>query len=345
MALAVNLKVLEKKIISLKELANFGLTENLNEQARSLLAQQKATWETVAQNYEALNRVQTRTFNFGHFKIVAQFNPGRIRSSAAKTDAQSISERPCFLCIENLPTEQKGILFQNNYLILTNPYPIFSEHLTISRLDHTPQQIRPHFSEMLDLSKELQSFTLFYNGPKCGASAPDHFHFQAGVKGIMPLEQEISSLENQFSEVLNQNKKLKMIAVKNYLRNFIAFISNDKNEIQQNFEFLYKNLKTDSTEEPMMNILCYFENNTWRIIIFPREKQRPSHFYRNDEHRILVSPAAAELGGILILPEKNDFEKITKKEIEEIYGEVTLNKQEFRELCLVLKNRQHLPQP
>ncbi len=330
--------MLEKKIISSEELAKFGSAENLNQQAHALIAQQKETLDTAAQNYAALDKIQTRTFDFEHFKIVAQFNPERIRSSAAKTDAKSIAERPCFLCTENLPTEQKGILFQNKYLILTNPYPIFSEHLTISRLDHTPQQILPHFSEMMDLSKELHDFTLFYNGPKCGASAPDHFHFQAGTKGMLPVEKEFTELENNYSEVLFQNEKLKIIAVENYLRRFIAIVSGDKKEIQQTFDFIYKHLEKERDEEPRMNILCNFENDNWRIIIFPREKQRPSHYYRNDENRILVSPAAAELGGILILPNKEDFEKITQKEVEEIYREVTLNRREFRELCVKSKN-------
>ncbi len=120
--------------------------------------------------------------------------------------------------------------------------------------------------------------------------------------------------------------------MENYLRRFIAIISKDKNEILQKFEFLYKNLNTNSAEEPMMNILSNFENDKWRIIIFPRAKQRPSHYYQNDENHILVSPAAAELGGILILPNKEDFEKITQKEVEEIYGEVTLNGYDFAKL-------------
>ena len=337
--------MLEKKIISTQELAKFGSTANLNEQAKTLVKEQTNSWELAANNYFGLTRVAIKTFDFNRFKITAQFNPKRIRSSAAKTDAKSIAERPCFLCTENLPSQQKGILFQNNYLILTNPYPIFPEHLTISQLYHTPQQILPHFSEMLDLSHELSVFTVFYNGPQTGASAPDHFHFQAGTKGIMPVEQEFSLLEKQSSEVLFQNEKLKMVAVENYLRRFIAIISKDKNEILQKFEFLHKKLKAARGEEPMMNILSNFANDTWRIIIFPREKQRPSHYYRNDVNRILVSPAAVELGGILILPEKDDFERITKKEIEEIYGEVTLNEKEFREICAELKTHQHPPGP
>ena len=324
--------MIQEKTILLQELARFGDVSTLNEQAKTLVIEQTNSWKLAANNYFGLTRAENKKFDFGHFKIVAQFNPERIRSSAAKTDAKSIAERPCFLCIENLPSEQKGILYQNDYLILTNPYPIFSEHLTISRLDHTPQQILPHFSEMLDLSKKLNDFTVFYNGPKCGASAPDHFHFQAATKSVMPVEMEFSLLEKQFSEVLFQNEKVKIIAIENYLRRFIAIISKDKNEIQQEFELLYKNLKTDSAEEPMMNILSNFEYDTWRTIIFPREKQRPTHFYRKDKNRILVSPAAAELGGILILPNKEDFEKITKKDIEEIYGEVTLNRDDFAKL-------------
>ncbi len=201
--------MLGEKIISQSELSKYGSTINLNEQSKALIRQQTNNWQLAANNYFALNKVETRTFDFGHFKILAQFNPERIRSSAAKTDDKSIAKRPCFLCIENLPPEQKGILFQNKYLILINPYPIFTEHLTISSLEHIPQQILPHFSDLLDLSKKLHGFTLFYNGPKCGASAPDHFHFQAGIKGIMPVEQEFSFLEKQFSRSSLSKRKIK----------------------------------------------------------------------------------------------------------------------------------------
>ncbi len=331
-------KMLEKKIISPQELVQFGPAANLNEQAKTLVKQQTNNWKLAANNYFALNKVKTRTFDFGHFKILAQFNPERIRSSAAKTDTKSIAERPCFLCTENLPPEQKGILFQNKYLILINPYPIFTEHLTISSLEHIPQQILPHFTDLLDLSQNLTGFTVFYNGPKCGASAPDHFHFQAGLNGILPVEKEFTELDRQHSQILFQNKTLKIIAVENYLRHFVAITSTNKNEILEKFEFMYTKLQSATNEEPMVNILCFFENGKWRVIIFPREKQRPSHYYRNDASRILVSPAAAELGGILILPEKQNFKNITKKEIEEIYKEVTLNKHLFQNLCNALKS-------
>ncbi len=328
-----------EKIISPGELLKFGPVINLNEQAKLLVLQQIATWETAAKNYEALNRVQTKAFNFDNFRIDAQFNPERIRSSAAKTDAKSIADRPCFLCSENFPPEQKGILFQNNYLVLTNPYPIFPVHLTISKLEHIPQLILNHFSGLLELSQNLTGFTVFYNGPQCGASAPDHFHFQAVIKNSLPIEDEINTLEDQFSETLIQNEKTKIFAVENYLRRFIAIVSEDKYEIKEKFESIYDNLDSENGEEPMLNILCSFQNDKWTVVIFPREKQRPSHFYRTGEKQIIVSPAAVEMGGVLVLPGEEDFRKITKKEIGEIYREVTINQGAFERLILDLKEQ------
>lgn len=330
--------MLEQKIISPKELAKFGNIETLNEQAKSLVVQQQATWELASKNYAALKNIQTRTFDFDRFKIVAQSNPGRIRSSAAKTDEQSIAERPCFLCVKNLPDLQKGILFQNRYLILTNPYPVFTQHLTLPHLQHTPQRIRNHFTKMLEFSAALPDFTLFYNGPKCGASAPDHFHFQAGLKGLLPIETEFETLEKSFSEILYQKDTTEAIAVEQYFRRFLAIVSKDKNAIHSIFEKIYRSLESNTHEEPMMNILCNFMEGYWRLIIFPREKQRPTHFFRTDGKQLIVSPAAVELSGILILPRKEDFEKITKREVEEIYDEVVINKESFEQLKQALKH-------
>lgn len=329
---------MEEKIISIEELSQFGSIQNLNEQALSLVEQQKATWEIPGKNFEALNRIQIRDFDFGHFKITAQFNAERIRSSAAKTDAKSIAERLCFLCIQNLPHQQKGILFDTKYIVLTNPYPIFAKHLTISKLEHIPQQIVLHFSDLLEISRNLPSFTVFYNGPKCGASAPDHFHFQAVNPGNLPVEKEFELLENRFSETLFEKENSIIVAVEHYLRRFIAIISSEKNFVAQTFEFIYKLLETNEIEEPMMNILCNYSENKWRVIIFPREKQRSSHFFREGEKQLMVSPATVEMGGTLILPREKDFRKITRKEIAEIYNEVTINQEKFKNLTDQIKS-------
>ena len=330
--------VLETKIISVKELGKFGAVETMNEQAISLIEQQKATWETATQNFEALNRLKTKTFDFGYFKIIAQHNAERIRSSVAKTDAKSIASRPCFLCLKNLHPKQRGLLFQNKYIVLVNPYPIFQKHLTISGLEHVPQKILPNFADLLDLSQNLPEFTVFYNGPQCGASAPDHFHFQAGNAGFLPVDNEIEAIMN-FSEVLYENNDCKIIASNEYLRKFITLISPDKHQLIDNFEFIYNQLNNKTGNEPKMNILCNFIDGKWKITIFPRDKRHPSHFFNPEETRIVVGPASVELGGVLVLPRENDFKKITKTEIAEIYNEVSISNEEYKNLIQSIKSR------
>lgn len=329
--------MLKNRIIHQQELAGFGNISTLNEQSKTLVKQQTNSWKLAANNYFGLTRAENKTFDFGHFKIIAQFNPERIRSSAAKTDAKTIAKRPCFLCLENLPEEQKGILFDEVYLILTNPFPIFPEHLTISKLIHSPQRILKNFSDMLALSRKLNDFTVFYNGPQTGASAPDHFHFQAGTKGIMPVEKEFDLLLKKHAEIIVNTNKTIVVAVENYLRPFISILSNNLDEIIQQFTTIYQNLENNN-EEPKMNVLCNFEKDKWRVIVFPREQQRPSHFFRKDESRVVVGPASVEFGGLFILPRKVDFEKITKEEIREVYEEVAINEKRFERICAVLKN-------
>jgi len=329
--------MINSKIISSRELSEFGSLANLNDQVFALLVQQKATWETAGKNFKALTQDQTRDFEFGHFKIITQFNAERIRSSAAKTDVRSLSKRPCFLCLENLPEEQKGILLQDKYLILVNPFPIFSQHIVIDGLEHVSQQIQPYFNDLLEISANLPDFTVFYNGPKCGASAPDHFHFQAIGKGRLPVEQEFEILKEKQAEVLVQTNHLKILAVEKYLRRFIAITSSDKNGVKEIFEKIYELLDLKNGEEPMMNVLCNFTRNEWRVIIFPREKQRPSHFYKENGEQIVVGPASVEMGGVLVLPRKKDFMKITVNDITEIYGEVTIGPEKFDNLKEHLK--------
>lgn len=331
----------DEKIISFAELSGFGSVDTINSQAHALVLQQKSAWETVARNFDALRRIQTKTYSFDYFEVQVQFNAERIRSSGAKTDAKSIAARRCFLCSENLPAVQKGILLNDNYLLLVNPYPIFSEHFTISSLIHVPQNIAGRFADMLDVSAVLPDFTVFYNGPECGASAPDHFHFQAGSKNILPVEQEFGLLEKEHPEVLVQDENTKIVAVDNYLRHFVAFISSQKNQLLVQLENFYHILAESKTKEPMMNVLCNFEGGFWRVLVFPREKQRPSHFYREGDGRILVSPAAVELGGILILPREEDFLKIKKNDAAEILEEVTLNTQRFKNSVGQLKKCLH----
>ena len=320
--------------INTKDLKKYGPVETLSEQVKSLLQQQKENWELVKNNYEGLKKVKERIIDFEDFQVKLQFNPERIRSSAAKTDQKSISERPCFLCEKNRPVQQKGIDYKGVYTILINPFPISKCHLTIPLNDHWDQEIEGKFIDMLDLSKALKNFTIFYNGPKCGASAPDHFHFQAGLENTIPSDSEANLISEKFGEMLLENKQIKISAVNSpYLRKFIFMQSSNPEELEIQFEKIHSllPLKDDETE-PMMNILCNYSKGKWEIVIFPRDKQRPNQFFAKGEQQILMSPASAEMGGLVILPREDDFKKIAKDDLLSIYNQVTLNDIAFERL-------------
>ena len=273
--------------------------DRTSKEAKELLQSQLKEWDLARINFEALNRVKTKEFHFDGFKIRVQFNPARIQSSAAKVDAKSIQERKCFLCPNNLPKEQRGIDFAKNYQILVNPFPIFPEHFTIPTYEHTDQLIFNRYGDMLDLAKSLCEYTIFYNGPKCGASAPDHAHFQAGIKGFLPIENDIESLPK---ETIYTTESTAASVLKNYQRNCFLIETKDRKEAIRFFKLLYNLLEVkEGDQEPMMNIITWYENNIWYSYIFPRQKHRPACFFAEGEENLLISPASVDLGGVFIL--------------------------------------------
>jgi hypothetical protein len=237
------------------------------------------------------------------------------------------------LCPANLPEDQKGFLCENEYLILGNPYPIFPEHFTIPNINHIPQQIRTNFSLMLKLTKDLSKYyVVLYNGPKCGASAPDHFHLQAGTKNFMPIEDDFHQLKNEYGELLFENDELTVSAIDDDLRRIISFESINGEKLVtafNNFYEIYSSISGDD-EEPLMNIISsYEEESGWRVIVMLREKHRSSHYFAEGEGKILLSPASVDLGGICITPINKDFERMSKELLTEILAEVALNKSSF----------------
>ena len=268
-------------------------------EVNQLFTEQLANWELARSNYLALDRVKVKTLSVDDREYKVQFNPARIISSAAKVDAQSIQERKCFLCAENRPPEQKGIPFNGRYTLLVNPYPIFPRHLTVPAMEHTPQVINSHFGDMLDLAQQLDDYIISYNGPKCGASAPDHFHFQAGNKGFLPIE---------------KNRKLYPA---------ITFESGKKEEALDCFRKIYDSLEQKPEDsEPMMNLLAWYENDRWVVCVFTRKKHRPACYSAEGESNLLISPAAVDLGGVLITPLEKDFLKITAEDVIQIMKEI-----------------------
>jgi ATP adenylyltransferase/5',5'''-P-1,P-4-tetraphosphate phosphorylase II len=316
-----------------------GKNQNSNwwaERSKKLLAEQKISWLFLQQNYLKLEKLHTREFDFDDFKIKIQLNPERIKSVSLDVSQEAINLRDCPLCIEQLPKEQDGLIYDKNYIILCNPYPIFEEHFTISKRKHKPQNIIGNYIDLLNLSRDLGSYyTLFYNGPKCGSSVPSHMHFQAGTKLKLPIENEFEQIKRKFTRLFIHHEKIEIRFVENYLRYAIYFESSNKGELVYAFKIFITAFKRISRpdEEPMINIIStYNESNKWSLIIFPRAKHRPAQFFEEGEKKLLVSPAAVDLGGLIITPREEDFNKITKNEIINIYNQVTLTKEYFEYL-------------
>ena len=313
----------------------------LSIEAKKLLKEQLAEWELAQSNYQGLKKVKTKEFVLnGGAHITVQFNPERIRSSAAKVDAKSISKRPCFLCKENRPAEQRELPFNEGYSILVNPFPIFTEHFTIASTKHTKQFILPHFIEMLRLAEQLNDFIIFYNGPECGASAPDHFHFQAGIKGFMPIEEDYRN--GGFTKILGKNNEMKLLIWQKYHRGIISFESRSSYHVNKIFQKLHELLKEKfqpKEEEPMLNILAYYENGRHIVHIFPRTLHRPACYFTEGNNQIILSPASVDMGGVFITPREEDFEKITADDIASILTQVCMHEKDTINLAkTLLKN-------
>jgi hypothetical protein len=269
---------------------------------------------------------------FPGYEISVQFNPGRIISSAAKVDTKSIEARPCFLCGNNRPPEQRGIPFGDSYIILINPFPIFRRHLTVVSLDHTPQRIEGNLGTMLELARALPEYVVFYNGPQCGASAPDHLHFQAGNRGFLPIERDIDNLDLSIRVAQSGGTELNLW--KGYGRGIMTLKGRSPEalaDIIKRFNDRFA-LRQPDRPEPMLNILAYHTDGQWTVHVIPRKVHRPACYFAEGAERILLSPASVDLGGVFITPREEDFRKITAEDIQTILGEVCLDEEELANL-------------
>ncbi len=300
-----------------------------SDQIDKLFSEQLREWELARTNYSQLEKVRIRKFSFGTFEVLVQYNPERIRSSSAKVDAKSIGDRPCFLCAKNRPPEQRGIDLDNNLTILVNPFPIFKRHLTIPLELHTDQRIGNNFDTMLSLAEAMPLFTVFYNGPQCGASAPDHLHFQAGNIGFMPVENDF--LSGRHPKLLSSDQGMEIWKWESYLRGIITLKGSDRKKLVRVFNRLFDRLSETQPgrPEPMLNILTGYSRDEWTIHIIPRKQHRPRQFFAEGDTQILISPAAVDLGGVIITPREEDFLRMTKDDIEDIFRQVCFNESEL----------------
>jgi ATP adenylyltransferase/5',5'''-P-1,P-4-tetraphosphate phosphorylase II len=295
----------------------------MNESVKQLFESQLVNWPLARTNFEGLKTVKEKTFSFEGFDVKVQFNPARIASSAAKVDAQSIAARKCFLCAANRPPEQEDVSYQQ-YSILVNPFPIFPEHFTIVHQRHIPQQIKPFFSDLLQLAKEMSDYVLFYNGPECGASAPDHLHFQAGTKNFLPLMKDYQSMKAKNAICFYKNQSCEAFRLDHYLRTVICIESSDVFAANDFFIGLFADLQGTNLNEPMMNIVCDFRDGKWHTFIFPRDKFRPWQYTADEPDKLLVSPATVEMSGVLITPIESHFDKIGEDDVRSILTQSTL---------------------
>ncbi len=317
------------RFLTAEELSRYGQTWSLSKKAIALVNQQRATWDLAAANYRALQQAQTRNFSFGHVHIDGQFNPGRIRSSSADTSAGAILARPCFLCAENRPEQQFGIPLPTGLILLVNPFPIFPCHLTIPSDLHTNQQFNGNIPAFLHLCRSLEEFTVFYNGPRCGASAPDHLHFQAAIRNQLPIEEDLEHLLAHDASVLYDQPELTICSIADGLRRFLYFSASSEILLAGALDGVINILQTEPDIEPMFNIVGWFTEGKWQVLLFPRAVARPWQYYAEDRWKLLISPAAVELAGLVIFPRESDFQNITREDLISIFSQVTAGETEF----------------
>ena len=288
---------------------------------------QLSQWPEAMQRYRDLTNVQTKELHVGQLTFAAQYNPARIRSTGASITKQALAERPCFLCKENRPKEQICLPFRGRLEgALVNPFPILPMHFTLPTDEHQPQRIKPLFGQMMEFLKKFPELTVFYNGPRCGASAPDHAHLQAGTTGVLPLQKEWNRLEKSLKPIAQPNDGALMALVEDYPCTAVVIRTKDTKTTEQLFMQLYDSLPImEGEEEPMMNVISWREENDFLTVVFPRKKHRPDCYFKEGDEQLLVSPGAIDMAGLLITPREEDFRKLDAEKAVVILQECSLD--------------------
>lgn len=289
--------------------------------AAAFITAQRAEWPLAARNFDALEGVEVRSIAMPGMDIKVQFNPARIVSSGAKVDARSLAERPCFLCEKNRPAEQRGIDWRG-YTVLVNPFPIFPRHLTIPAVVHTPQRIQGRVADMLALAAELPGYTVFYNGPRCGASAPDHMHFQAGNSDFLPIWQALDAAP--LRTVADDGAGTRLSVCTALPVNVFVVDAATPEAGERMFDRLYRVLP-EGEEEPMMNLLAAGS----RLVVVPRKRHRPSFYGTEGKGCMLLSPASVDMGGAFITPRREDFDRLDAQLLARVFDELCLDTEQI----------------
>jgi hypothetical protein len=274
-----------------------------------LFEQQIAAWPMLARGIAAMHRAQTRSVTVNGHDVFIRHIPHRIASTTAAVDPESVRTRPCFLCPSNLPQEEKGFYLHSEFTAYCNPFPILDRHVTIVHSDHRPQRIREYVDVVIDMAKTLDGYFVIYNGPECGASAPDHLHFQACSRNFFPIEKDLGTSTT--------------LSIADYARNVLILRDRDRSAAVERLDLAVARLSEIAPREPepMLNIAVFYESGQWTSLVFPRGKHRPNVFHSGE---ITVSPATIDLCGVLVAPLLKDFQRISAENVRGIFEEVTL---------------------
>ena len=283
-------------------------------------------WPLARNNFRQLNDVQTRELGD---TLRAQHNAARIVSTAASIDKNAIARRPCFLCAGNRPKEQMAKPLGGGLELLVNPYPILPLHFTIPSRKHTPQAIAGCYGQMHRLLSQYDHLLVFYNGPRCGASAPDHAHLQAGTSGVVPLQTGWQRLSRNLTTIIELSENDTLSMLNDYVCPAFVIRSSNQETDEALFARLLKALPAQGGEEPMMNILSWRQDDGYVSVVFARKKHRPDCYAAEDDSQMLISPGALDMAGLIITPRKADFDRISEETAAGILREVTLSKDEM----------------
>lgn len=329
---------------------------NMNENistAPEFFARQMTCWPETAARFEALRReCRTRELPLEHARLKVQYNPARTVSNKAKTDKASLEKRPCFLCAENRPEQQMTLDIRKGYQLLVNPYPILPEHFTIVSSEHQPQRILHEFAAFRDFLRLLPQYIVFYNGPQCGASAPDHLHFQAGSKGCVPIEARWKTDYEPYltpvcparADSVGSSEHYGLFLLSNYPSPVFVIRAHQAIGLAPLFRLLYQALPcpADHDGEPMLNLMGWEDKDGEQtILVFPRKKHRPDAYYCEGEQHMSISPGAIDMGGLLITVSEEDYHKLTPAWAEKILAEVSLNQDEIKDVIGKIKQQVH----
>lgn len=296
---------------------------------------QLEVWTDARHRFRDLKHVETRQFSD---QLKLQWNPARIVSTGAKIDKKTLGERPCFLCDKNRPKEQMSKQIDEKFHLLVNPFPILPVHFTIPARKHQPQLIYKNYGEMHRFISLHSDLMVFYNGPKCGASAPDHLHFQAGTNGILPLQANWQRLSRNLTDIISLNDEEKISVVRDFIVPAFVIISKSAESDEALFRRLYKAMPQRGDEtEPMMNIISWRKGEEFISVVIPREKHRPEAYFAEGDAQFVVSPGALDMSGLIITPREEDFRKLTEEKALSLLQECGVSEEKMNAIIAKLK--------